>query len=176
MKTSTAIEPLKSALAKRNNLVSEIADLHRLSESQTASLASLETSCDLADKTALDEIARSQTILALLPRRVAARENALTESEHALLKACHSFISENLAPRIRELIKRAKAKASAQLKAHYADADELERAVNKTTMVVDLERFIFWATIRDSTGNQLCQYAEQLLNTWAECDQREAKL
>jgi hypothetical protein len=154
----------------------ELATLEQLTTDTTARRQSLECSCDLADENALAEITRLQVMEALLPRRIFHREEARNLAETGLLAASHEFIYQQLGPRIRAMIVRAKAKATAELSSHFSDKDELERVVNKSVLVAELEGFSHYATVRNEPADRLVPYAEQLLRTWAECDAREAKL
>ncbi|MCU0785658.1 MAG: hypothetical protein MUF81_16760 [Verrucomicrobia bacterium] len=167
---------MKAALAKRNSLEKEIAELNTLAADTATRRATLETSCKLDDDSALSEVSRCQVLAALLPTRIIARENAFTQAEADLLKAAHDFISQHLSPRIHTMIQRAKEKARAALQLHFTAETELVKAVDKSSLVVELEGSFYSATIRNPTGVEIVRYAEKLLSTWADCDEREAKL
>ncbi|TAL06144.1 MAG: hypothetical protein EPO07_02330 [Verrucomicrobia bacterium] len=130
----------------------------------------------MGDEKALAEITRLQVVEALLPRRIANREEAINYNEATLLKAGHDFISQHLGPRIRSMVERAKKSARARLETDFPDALALDLAVDGSALVRELDGFLRYATLSNYTGDDLTRYAERLLRTWSDCDAREAKL
>lgn len=176
MKSTTATAPLLAAQTQLADRHSELTDLtSRLGET-SARLTELENTCDLNDAKALAEIARLQTLTALLPRRINNVETAIPQVEEALLSACHAFISEHLGPRARDIVKRAKVKVEAGLKPMFDNPNALEAAVNKSTVVTTAELILSRSSIVSNPGNGVTGYANRLLSNWEECDAVEAKI
>ena len=173
---SPATKALESAIQSVADATAEIAALGQLANDSSMRRNSLECSCDLVDEKALAEITRLQVIEALMPRRIANREEALTKLESDLLNAAHGFIREHLGPRCRTLINRAKDKARAEFRSHFTDKAELEQVLEKSALVVELENLSYRAKVREQPPGQLVAYAQQLLRTWSECDALETKL
>jgi hypothetical protein len=169
-------EKLQAALQAVHDRTDELAELNQMAADATARKLSLETTCDLSDEKALAEIARLQVLDSLLPRRIDHRTDALTEAEKSLLSACHAFIHQDLGPRTRRMVKRAKDKARESLAPLFSDTVALEKAVEKTALVTELQGFTYYATIHTDPPGGLLAYAERLLQTWADCDAHEAKL
>jgi hypothetical protein len=140
---------LESALSKHFQLNGEIEELKNLNVSRAQTLEQLETNCDLGDEKALAAIGQLQTFVALLPRRLAAKEQLFTETETEILKTCEGFIATTLGPKIRSLRQRAEAKIRAELKPHFPDAASLDHAVENTAQVLELNNLSFARPLRE---------------------------
>lgn len=153
----------------------EVTALNRLGEETIARQAQLETTASLADSAALAEIARCQTITALLPRRLDARVNAQTARESELLTATHHFISSALGPRSRKIQAAVREKVRAQLGPHYTDEPSLVRAVESSTAVREVEKLSWLVKIESPAPTELVGYARRLLDVWDSLADLETK-
>lgn len=164
---------LQAALAKRNNIESQIPGLQKLANDKAARLAELENSCDLSDEKALAEIGRLQALTVLLPRRMAAREAALFLANKELLDAANNFICKNHGPRVRELNIRAEAKVRKELAGHFAAID-LDRMVSSAALVGEANTLGISST-DDPMGGPVV-YVERILSLSSKADAFEKKL
>lgn len=175
MKSNAATEPLLAARKAFTDNRAERVQLNQLATDTTARKLTLEVTCDLGDEKALAEITRLQVMESLIPRRLLNREEVGVTVGAGLLESCHKFISQSLAPRIRAMVASAREKTSAALQPHFSNRDDLERAVNKSGLVCELESFLYYATLRDEHGDGLLAYTDRLLKTWADCDAKESR-
>lgn len=176
MKTIDPTAPITAALSKRAGLETEIQDLNQRAADSTARLAALESGCDLGDDKALAEITRLQVMTNLFPRRLSVREQAFAETETEILQACHGLISNDLSPRLRELLNKARAKAEAALKPHFSLKPDLEQAVEKSATVSELAGLYASTSIQGSPLGGVLAYAQRLLEIWQRINQIENKL
>lgn len=165
MKNSDPSSIIKAALEKVTALEVEIPRLKELSDRSSAALIALELSVDLADAKGLVEVTRLQTVNALVPRRISAREDDLLAARAGLLETCHSFVMENLGPRCRELLERIRAKVATELRPHFNEL-ELPAAVEQSAIVQELQHIQMVGTIRQPSDNQTKTYALQLVQAW----------
>lgn len=132
----------------------------------------LEVGCDLADEKALVEITRLQVVEALLPRRIAARDESLAQVERNILDAADKFVRSELLPRLRTLTEQAEAKAKAALAPLYSDPERLAHAINNSSLVMELG--FLSPTI--TTPHNVVSYAQNFLATWDKVQAIAAKL
>lgn len=167
---------IESALEKHARLQAEIEDLRRLSADSTTRLATLETSCDLGDAGALGEVGRTQILVALLPRRLAAKEQALDGTEPEILKAVHNFIETTLAPKIRNLRQKAEGKMKTELQPIFPNAETLNAAIFSSALISGMEKLANVVTIQAQPFDGAIKYARRTLDAWEQAKTFEAKI
>jgi hypothetical protein len=155
--------PLQTEFSKFDKLQAELAELRTYSETTIAWRASQERTCDLSDKAALAEIGRLQVLTGLLPGRIAAREEALIQAEADLLLAAHSFIRETLGPQARQLLSHTREKIKPSLQPLYSDADELEKAIEKTDTVQQADQLLSAVRIDMNPIEGTVEYVRRML-------------
>jgi len=130
---------------------------------------------DISTVEGLAEITRLQTLAAALPIRTANRREELESKERALIEECHQFIAAELGPRCRELRVRAEAKVSDELRSHFAEAYQLQSAVENSKPLLALSAIQNIATIRhqSSNGRGAVYYAEELAQAWEDANKFE---
>jgi hypothetical protein len=175
MKKSPA-EILQSQLDAFNSINQEAKSLRTRLTTEQAELANISANGDLNDEKVISQIGRLQIFTNLFPARITAREAAIGPAEQDLLSACEQFISSALAPRLRDLKSRAQVKAKAQLEPCFSYNYDLDEAVSKTKIIVELEKFLSIATIRRNPMRGVINYAEELLQTWTDLKPIEAEL
>ncbi len=176
MKPQTPAESVFAALEKMAQQEAENTGLNaRLADSQ-AELTRLSVDGDLDDSKTIATIARLQIFTHLLPARILARQAATELAQKALLGACHDFISQQLSPRLREVMARARSKVRDSLKEHFIDGIKLIRAVDESKLVMDLTAIGQTATIRHLPADEAVQYAEDLLAALNALEAVSAKL
>jgi hypothetical protein len=175
MKTSET-QNIESSLSKHANLQAEIADIQRLSEESATRLAALENTCDLGDAGALGEVGRTQILVALLPRRLAAKEQALTETEPEILKEVHNFIETTLAPKIRNLRQKAESKMKTELQPIFTNAETLNAAIFSSALISGLEKLANVVTVQANPFDGAIKYARRTLGAWEQIKTFESKI
>jgi hypothetical protein len=168
MKNSDLSSAVTTALEKVQDITTEISKLQKLARDSSAELAALELSVDLSDAEALAGISRLQTVAAIVPRRLDAREEALTHAQEELVQTCEAFITSSLGPRVRDLLARAEAKAGKNLHPHFKDEFLLKNAVNSSALVNEITAIQAHVTIRGARPEQAENYASELLQAWQE--------
>ena len=139
MKPNSAAS-VREVLTQLKKITADIPQLQSRAADNEKALASLESAGDLEDKATLDEIIRRQAFAALFPRRIAARENDLQTAEQALQKATDGFISGELSPRLSEVSRKIRKEVRIALKPHFSDDFTLDRAVENSELVQQLDR------------------------------------
>jgi len=173
---SPETQNLESALSKHASLQAEIADIQRLSADSTTRLAALENTCDLGDAGALGEVGRMQIMVALLPRRLAAKEQQLAEAEPEILKATHRFLEETLIPKIRSLRQKTEGKMKTELQPIFPNAETLNAAISSSALVSGLDKLAFGASIQAQPFDGVIKYARRTLDAWEQAKTYEAKI
>ncbi len=157
---------VSAALNKVSALETEIPQLKELSDRSASELAALECSVDLSDSKGLAEVARLQTLTALVPRRLAVRAEELVAAHAGLLEACHDFVSNGLGPRCQALAGRIKGKLSPELSRHFRDASALDSAINSSSLAIELNGIQSVAVKREPSPEQMKNYARSLVQAW----------
>lgn len=173
---SPETQNLESSLSKQASLQADIAEIQRLSAESATQLATLETSCDLGDAGALGEVGRMQILVALLPRRLAAKEQALAGTEPEILKEVHNFIETTLAPKIRSLRQKAEGKMKTELQPIFPNAETLNAAIFSSALVSGLEKLANLVAIQAQPFDGVIKYARRTLDTWEQVKTFEAKI
>jgi len=173
---SPETQNLESALSKHASLQAEIADIQRLSADSTTRLAALENTCDLGDAGALGEVGRMQIMVALLPRRLAAKEQALAGTEPEILKEAHNIIETILAPKIRSLRQKTEGKIKTELGTYFSNPSTLSAAVSSSALIAGLDALANVATIQAQPFDGVIKYAWRTLDAWEQAKAFEAKI
>ena len=151
-KLKEPVEILESAVATRRKSQTELSDLGKLLADKSARQAALETTGDLHDAAVLTEIGRLQLFTALLPRRIAAKEEADLKAEQTLTEATNQFIREHLGPRIQQLAAQTRAIVESELSSHYRDPAARIVAVAKSERVRTVESLAWSASVAPPRG------------------------
>jgi len=167
---------IESALEKHASLRAEIEEIRRLSDDSTTRLAVLESTCDLGDAGALGEVGRTQILVALLPRRLAAKEQALAGTEPEILKEVHNFIETTLAPKIRNLRQKAEGKMKTELKPIFPNAETLNAAIFSSALISGMEKLANLVTIQAQPFDGVIKYARRTLDAFEQAKTFEAKI
>jgi hypothetical protein len=170
-RTPSPLEFLESAIATRRKSKIELSDLGKLLADKSAHQAALETTGDLHNPAILAEIGRLQMLTALLPRRIAAKEEDDVKAEKTLTDATNQFIREHLGPRVRRLAARTRATVEAELSPHFPDAAALIVAVAGSERVRSIAGFDWSASVAPVRG--AIPHAEGALKAWAAADKFE---
>lgn len=155
-------EVLKLTLA-RPIVESDIANLPAQIEAAIAERERLELSVDVEDAAALDLVGHAQIKAALLPRRLAAKQEALGKLDAALLVACHQFVLTQLGPQGRELESTVRAKTTETLRPHFRNETELTRAVITSAAVSEVQAVVGEARLEHDPLGGVMSYASRLL-------------
>ncbi len=151
-KLKEPVELLKSAIAARRKSQTELSGLGKLLADKSARQAALETTGDLHDAAVLTEIARLQIFTALLPRRIAAKEEADLKAEQSLTDATNQFIREHLGPRVQRLAAQTRAIVEAELSSHYRDPAARIAAVCKSERLWTVESLAWSVSVAPPRG------------------------
>ncbi len=173
---SQETQNLESALSKHASLQAEIADIQRLSAESATRLAALENTCDLGDAGALGEVGRTQILVALLPRRLAAKEQQLAEADPEILKATHSFLETTLIPKIKSLRQKTEGKIKGELKGYFPNPETLNTAILSSALISGLDRLAFGASIQAQPFDGVLKYARRTLDAWEQVKTFESKI
>jgi hypothetical protein len=183
MNKNNSRQLIEAAGAKRAALETEIAGILSMGALNEAKLAKLVDTGDLADVSVVGEITACQTLSALLPRRQQLRSEQLAGAEAEILSACHSAISDDLAPRARKAAELARDAARKTLAAHFSDPTQLSYAVENSTLVQRADAIVGVMTIRSSPAALdwnapagLRDYASQIIKRIADLTDFEARL
>jgi hypothetical protein len=165
---------IKTALQKRERIEAEVASSQKRLAERTAQIPALAAVVDLDNTSAMAELGRIHLEVSILPSRISVNEDALLKANAELMAACDDFIVQDLSPKVREQEVRARAKTRAALKDIFPAGNELDRAIDASTLV------------REAGGNQMslqgdpidgpASYAGRILNAWQAAQQLEAKL
>ena len=147
-----------------------------MSADSTTRLAALENTCDLGDAGALGEVGRAQILVALLPRRLAAKEQELSGTEPEILKEVHKFIETTLAPKIRSLRQKAEGKMKTELQPIFPNAETLNAAIFSSALISGLEKLANLVAIQANPFDGVMKYAKRTLDAWEEVKTFESKI
>jgi hypothetical protein len=161
---ASPVEVLKSAMGARRKAETELADLGKLLAEKAARLAALEIAGDLNNPAVIGEIGRLQVVTGLLPKRIAAKEEANAKVEESLTKATNEFIQQHLGPRVRKLAARTREIVEKELSAHFADKAALFVAVERSERVRKIESLSWSASVQPERGAMA--HAEGALKAW----------
>jgi hypothetical protein len=156
-------EHVRTFLAKCEALAAEIIALPGQLACAQEKLSEAESTADVSDPKALDEIVRSQALVALLPRRLAAREAELEAAEGVLASACYDLVLTDLGPRGRRIEALAEAKARGALREHFSREADLVIAVSTSTGVLEARSVTARAKIDYAPADGAMGYARGLL-------------
>jgi hypothetical protein len=168
------IQPLESALAARRQSQTEWSGLTKLLADKSARLAALEKTGDLHDAAVIADLSRLQIFTSLLPRRIAAQEEADAQAEQTLIQAVNQFIHQHLGPRVRRLATRTRGLVEGELSPHFPERSALIVAVSQSERVRHIESLALPATLHPPRGAMT--HAESALNAWKAADQFEHTL
>lgn len=166
--------PVEAALKDVQNRSAELVALQKQAKDSDARLELLVEDADLADKAALTEIGHLQIFEALIPRRIAKREEAFVQAEADLLKTCHTFISEQHSPRVKELVVLAETRTAEALRPHFAQEKDLELAVSNSTLVIEVKSLSVNLEGRPFAG--VTEYASRIMDASQRADRIAAQL
>jgi hypothetical protein len=174
---------IEAALAKRAALETEIVGMPSVIAANETKLAKLADTGDLADASVVSEIMTCQALSGLLQRRQQLRGEQLGGAEAEIVSACHSAISDDLAPRARKAAELARGAVRKTLGAHFSDPTQLSYAVEKSTLVQQTNAIVEVMTIRSSpvaldwnSPAGLREYAAQIIKRIADLADLEASL
>ena len=162
---------VESAVAAWHKSRTELSALAKLLADKSARQAALEISGDLHDAAVLAELGRLQIFTGLLPRRIAAKEEADAKAEQALTETTNQFIREHLGPRVRRLADRTRAMVERELSAHFRDAAALIVAVSKSERVRSIAGLDWSVSVNPPRG--ALEHAQGALNSWQAADKFE---
>ena len=166
---------LKDLLSKLVGFPSEKETLQRLSTETATRHATLAASCDLGDAGEIGEIGRLQIVKELLPYRLAAIDQAETDTESALLKEVHRFAETDLIPKIRSLRQKTEGKMKTELQSIFPNAETLTAAISSSALVSGLEKLAFSSSIQAQPFDGVLKYARRMLDNWEQAKTFEAK-
>lgn len=166
--------PLTTALTRLQTAEQEIVELANLKATTEATIADLAVNCSLKDAEAIAALVRGQSLLAILPLRQGAREDAAAAARSELLAACHAFIANELSPRCRAFADLARSRARQHLATAIDEPTALAEAVERSREVAAANALSFRITITDCPSDGPAGYAARLLACGAELDRLEA--
>ncbi len=175
MKSNPIIESIQANLAHRIDMLNEIAELTDLIASTGSQLKQLEETGDITAKPVIAQIAELQILAALLPRRLAAREQAFNDFDGKLLQEVNECIPRVISPRNRQLSERTTAKLKISLGSIYADPVALDAAIRRSDPMTTLMGTCPSITSPELVGG-IVRYAQRVLDAWNNLDAIEAKL
>lgn len=164
-KADGVIDRVRECLDRREALAASIAGEAAQHAMDKSRLEQIEATVDLSSPAALDDVLRLQAKVALMPRRLPAREALLEACDLELIGLCHRLVSEHLSPVGRDLEDRAAAKARADLKAHFSDAESLSAAVLKSALVGEIQSLRSPVKLDYTPQAGAAGYARELLAT-----------
>ena len=167
---------IEAALAKRAALETEIAGIPGLVAANEKKLGNLVDRGDLADVSVVGEIMTCQALSALWTKRLNLRTEQLDSAETEIISACHTAIGDDLAPRARKAAGLARDSARKALEAHFSDQNQLNYAVEKSTLVQQANAISGVMTMRNSPGEGVVEYATQIIKRIADLTDFEARL
>lgn len=173
-KTTSPVQLLKSAVAKRQKSRTELSELRKLLAEKSTQRSVLETTGNLNDKAVITELGQLQVLVELLPRRIAAKEEDDVKAEKTLTEATNEFIQEHLGPRVRQLAERTREIVRSELSSHFRDPAALTIAVAKSERVRSIERLSWTATLHPERG--AIEHAEGALKAWQDSHEFERAL
>jgi len=156
-------DQVRACLERRNAFAASLgaeADQVVLDEPRLAQL--IERS-DFGSPPVLDEVVRLKVKLEVWPQRLAAREGQLEGLDQELLSLCHRLVSEQLSPVGVDLEARAAAKARAELREHFPDAESLFSAAMKSVLVLEIQLLRGMVKIDYAPMEGVSGYANNLL-------------
>lgn len=159
-------ENVQAALARCQSIETQISQDEQFIATAATELAALEISVDFKDAKGLARVAELQTIAELAPRRLPARQEAFAGAERDLLQECHSFISNHLGPRCRELTAEATKRVRQDLGKHIKEQDALDEAVENSELILELIKIKHPVTIEANPYVGVKNYAEKLIAAW----------
>lgn len=168
------VQSLETAIAARRKSQTELSDLGQLLTETSTRQAALEKTGDLHNAAVITEIGRLQILTQLLPRRIAAKEEADAKAEETLTQAANQFIREHLGPRVRHLAARTRAIVEAELSSHLPEPSALIVAVAQSERVRKIESLDWAATLQPMRG--ATSHAESALKSWLAADDFENTL
>jgi len=168
------VQQLESAIATRRKSQTELSDLGKLLAETSARQVALEKTGDLHNAAVITELGRLQIFTQLLPRRIAAQEEADARAEETLTQAANQFIQQHLGPRIRRLTARTRAIVEGELSSHFRDPSALIIAVAQSERVRKIESLDWAASLQPMRG--AISHAEGALQAWLAADEFEKAL
>jgi hypothetical protein len=111
-----------------------------------------------------------------LPRRLAHREDMLSQADRNLQSTCEAFAARELGPKSHDLVKRASGRMAIALKAHFSAKPQLDEAVACSAPVMEAKALEADVVIDANPVNGTVPYAQRLLGTWANALALEARL
>ena len=169
------VHEIESALAKCEGIEAKISHTEKFTSDAAGELKSLEIGADLADNAALSRITQLQTLAELAPRRILGLYELLATAENDLVTVCNNFISKVLGGRCRLIEEKIADRVRRDLSALITHKDALERAVNESAPMREIEVLQFGATIESTPHNGPKHYARKLMDVSAATDAFEKK-
>jgi len=165
---------IESAITARRKSQTELSHLVQLLAEKSARQTALETTGDLHQVSVLAEIGRLQIFTALLPRRIAAKEQEDAKTEQGLTEATNQFIREHLGPRVRQLTARTRAIVEAELSPHFRDPAALIVAIARSEQVRHVAALDRPVSLTPAHG--ALEHAQATLKAWSAADKHENHL
>jgi hypothetical protein len=176
MKTNTIpTSDLQSALDKCEAIEASLVKEAKLLADSAAELNTLQRTIDISDIAQVQRMTPLLTIERVGGPRRSYRHQENETAKKALVAHCATFAKEHLAPRLRQLETRARAKVEQKLKQHFADKESLQSATNHSTELAALAPIQAQVIIHDYSTDGAIHQAKVLLEAWAAADSFEAK-
>jgi hypothetical protein len=176
--TAKEIQLVQEAVDRLHAAPVEIAALNDRLTAESQRRAALESDGDLNDRAVLTQVGELQVLCLLLTNRISAREAARPALLEALQKVCEAAVTKNLGPRVRALRRRVEESVMGQLRPHYADEDELVRAVQGSKIVSELKMLETECVLRYGlrSEQEALNYGRALIAASAAIDEFEERL
>jgi hypothetical protein len=168
-KTNPANE-LKTALEKCLGIEASLIKEAKLLADSAAELNALQHTIEISDVAQLQRMTTLLTIAQVGGSRRTYRHQENETARKALSAHCQSFVREALAPRLRDLEARARARVEKKLKPHFPEADALSSAASHSTEISALAPIQAHAVIHDYSADGAMGQAQLLLAAWAAAD------
>ena len=169
LKTNPTDE-IKAALDKCEAIEASLLKEAKFLSDSSAELNALQKSIDVSDTA---QVQRMTTLLTIsqvgVPRRTYRHQEA-ESAKTALVDCGRGFTSGALAPRLRDIETRIRARVEEKLKPHFPEAGALRIASNHSTELSALASIQQQAVIRDYSGDGAVRQAKLLLEAWGAAD------
>jgi hypothetical protein len=175
MKTNAAQE-LKSALDKCEDIEASLVKESKLLGDSAAELDALQRIIEISDTGQLQRMVTLLAIAQVGGTRRSYRHHEMDAAQKALTAHCQIFVREALAPRLRDLEVRARARVEMKLKPHFPpESDALRAASNHSTELTALTPIQADVVIHDYSEDGAMRQAKILLDAWAAAGAFEVK-
>lgn len=154
---------VEQQLRALKDLRTQLTELAGLAETNAAEITTKSASFDPANPDEVFDLARKYALERALPIKIAAIERAEMEQSAMVLQSAHDLISAQISPLVNATERSARERVRSDLRAHFSDETALERAVNGSAPVKEVQGFAL--TITNPGAPQLVAYVEQILQT-----------